>query len=160
MKKIFLLFCVSCISLFYAQSLAELRKSFVDAYKTKDNAKSFSLLTQNANKTSTQQAYQAAARIVEAKFEKPEQRKKLLKEGAMALEDIIKKEPDNAESRLIRLAIQENLPKFLGYNHAIVTDKNFLMKEYTSQEPAVKTLIKNFVQQSKTFTPEEKQRFK
>lgn len=75
MKKIFSLFCVLCVSLFYAQSLAELRKSFVDAYKTKDNAKSFSLLTQNANKTSTQQAYQAAARIVEAKFEKPEQRK-------------------------------------------------------------------------------------
>ncbi|MGB0881964.1 MAG: hypothetical protein ACPGSO_03345 [Vicingaceae bacterium] len=48
--------------------------------------------------------------------------------GKQALEALIKENNNNVELRFLRLTIQENLPKLLGYNNKIEEDKTFLNK--------------------------------
>lgn len=46
--------------------------------------------------------------------------------GKKNIEKAIKKEPDNAEYRFIRLSIQKNIPSVLGYKSNIKEDTEFL----------------------------------
>jgi hypothetical protein len=55
------------------------------------------------------------------------------------------------------LSIQEKSPKILKYNGNIKEDKNYLLDHYEEQSSALKTYIKNFILQSKSFSPAEKQ---
>ena len=48
------------------------------------------------------------------------------KKGKKNIEAAIKKEPNNAESRFIRLSVQKNAPKFLGYQSNIKEDVEFI----------------------------------
>ena len=86
-------------------------------------------------------------------------KKKLFEKGAKLLEDVIAKDGDNYEVRMIRLSIQENAPRITGYKGEINTDKAFLIKNYDGQPAALKTYVKNFVKLSPSFTKEEKAGF-
>lgn len=92
---------------------------------------------------------------MEAKVTK-NNRKALVKSGATSLESIIKSNPNNAELRLIRLSVQENIPKIVGYRGSMKDDKAFLLNNYSKQNAALKNYIKRFAMQSKTITEAER----
>jgi hypothetical protein len=80
----------------------------------------------------------------------------LVKDGATSLEEIVKNNPNNAELRVIRMSVQENVPKIVGYNKNLKEDKTFLINNYSKQNSDLKSYIKQFANQSKTFSGTEK----
>ena len=156
MKLIFV-FIFSFFS-FFQSDLEALRNSYSKANLSNDNAKNFIDLADK--KTSSDpiiSAYKAAAKILEAKITtEKNKRKSFVKTGANNLESIIKSNPNNAELRVIRMSVQENIPKIVGYNKNLKEDKIFLISNYSKQNAELKSYIKQFAAQSKTITVAEK----
>lgn len=76
--------------------------------------------------------YMAATCMVMAKHAfNPYNKFKYFVDGKKLLETTIKNNSFNTELRLIRFAIQINVPSFLGYNKEIHTDKLFLLNNYS-----------------------------
>lgn len=73
------------------------------------------------------------------------------------LEFAVASEPNNIEIRLIRLSIQEKVPKIVNYNKNKKEDKDFLLEHNKEQSGNLKTYIKHFMLQSKSFSTAEKQ---
>jgi len=110
-----------------AQS-SEIRNSYHAATQSEANAKIFYNLVKDVTKSEKAEmiAYKGAAKALLARYEPLSKRKAKLKEGIAWVEDAVTKSPKNAEVRLIRLSIQENLPKFLKYNKNIEEDRKFI----------------------------------
>lgn len=157
--KLIIAFLSAFIFLFQAPDLESVRAKYPSAHTTKQNADRFAKLVEKGS-GSTMAGYKAAAKIIQAKFAKGEGRKKIISAGATSLENAVKADPDNAELRLIRLSIQESLPKFIKYNGHIAADKAFLLKNYTEQNSSLKSHIRKFAATSKSFTAAEKQKLK
>ena len=82
----------------------------------------------------------------------------LLKEGKPLLENALKQQPQNAELHLIRLSVQEYLPKVVPYRNNITADKDFILAHYAQQSPELQKHIAGFVKKSKVFNDEEKKK--
>ena len=82
----------------------------------------------------------------------------LLKEGKPLLENALKQQPQNAELHLIRLSVQEHLPKVVPYRNNITADKDFILAHYAQQSPELQKHIAGFVKKSKVFNDEEKKK--
>ena len=155
--KIALVLLASFIS-FFQVSTTDLSKSFQQASLSAEQAQAFyeKVLT---IKTTDESAtlYKGAALVTKAKFEKKiKDKKDLVKEGALLIEAAIEKEPANVEFRLVRLIIQENTPKIVGYYKNIDSDKNMIIKQYSHQSTALKKWIKSYAEQSKAFTADDR----
>lgn len=155
--KIAFVWMISFMS-FFQVSTADLSKSFQQASLSAEQAQAFyekaSLI-----KTTDESAslYKGAALVTLAKFEKKiKVKKELVQEGALLIEAAIEKEPTNVEFRLVRLIIQENTPKIVGYYKNIDIDKNIIIKQYGQQTTALKKWIKTYAEQSKAFTVDER----
>ena len=59
----------------------------------------------------------------------PTKKLKNFNEGKEILESFIQKSPDNIEARYIRIFVQSEIPKFLGYNKEIETDIEFVKQK-------------------------------
>ncbi len=155
--KLMFVFLLSIFS-FFQSDLEALRNSYSKANLSNENAKNFIDLAEK--KTSSDpviSAYKASAKILEAKITTGISKKKaLVKTGATSLEEIIKNNPNNAELRVIRMSVQENIPKIVGYNKNLKDDKTFLLTNYAKQNPELKNYIKRFIEQSKTTSAAEK----
>lgn len=153
--KLFLSFFAAFV-FFFQSDLETLRNSYAKANESNSNTQNF---IDTAEKQSGSDAvtvgYKAAAKIMEAKIAKSN-RKSLVKTGATSLESVIKSNPNNAELRLIRMSVQENIPKIVGYRGSLKDDKAFLLNNYSKQNTALKGYIKRFAMQSKTMTEAEK----
>lgn len=153
--KLFLSFFAAFV-FFFQSDLETLRNSYAKANESNSNTQNF---IDTAEKQSGSDAvtvgYKAAAKIMEAKIAKSN-RKALVKTGATSLESVIKSNPNNAELRLIRMSVQENIPKIVGYRGSLKDDKAFLLNNYSKQNTALKGYIKRFAMQSKTMTEAEK----
>jgi hypothetical protein len=153
--KLILSFFAAFVFLFQSD-LETLRNSYAKANESNSNTQNF---IDTAEKQSGSDAvtvgYKAAAKIMEAKIAKSN-RKSLVKTGATSLEAVIKSNPNNAELRLIRMSVQENIPKIVGYRGSLKDDKAFLLNNYSKQNTALKGYIKRFATQSKTMTEAEK----
>lgn len=153
--KLFLSFFAAFV-FFFQSDLETLRNSYAKANESNSNTQNF---IDTAEKQSGSDAvtvgYKAAAKIMEAKIAKSN-RKSLVKTGATSLESVIKSNPNNAELRLIRMSVQENIPKIVGYRGGLKDDKAFLLNNYSKQNTALKGYIKRFAMQSKTMTEAEK----
>ncbi len=128
---------------------------------SENNAKEFASkladITKDNNKTLV--AYKGASIVILSKYKKEvSDKSKNFKEGAKMVEFAVTSEPNNIEIHLIRLSIQEKSPKILKYNGNIKEDKKFLLDHYEEQSSTLKTYIKNFILQSKSFSTAEKQR--
>jgi hypothetical protein len=71
------------------------------------------------------------------------------KQGHKMLEAAIKKEPENAEYRLLRLMVQEHAPGVLGYRDDIQKDCELIRKSYKSQSPEIQEYIGAYNKKSK-----------
>ncbi|AKK72281.1 hypothetical protein HX13_02365 [Chryseobacterium sp. P1-3] len=147
---------VAAFLFFFQSDLETLRSSYAKANDSSTNTQSFiDAAEKQPGSDPVTLGYKAAAKIMEAKVTKGN-RKALVKTGATSLESIIKSNPNNAELRLIRLSVQENIPKIVGYRGSMKDDKAFLLNNYNKQNAALKNYIKRFAMQSKTITEAER----
>jgi hypothetical protein len=149
-------FCVS-------QELKELRiaypKANTDVTVTDLLYDQLSSVSKEDDKTLV--AYKGAVTTLKAKHAKGfANKKKFFKEGALLLESAIAANPKNIEIRCLRLGVQENSPKIVGYKKNIAEDKQFLLDHYTSSTDSdIRRFVRGYVLLSKTFTEAEKQLF-
>lgn len=147
----------------FAPDITEVRQSYREASNSEDDAKQLyddlSEVVQNDDKTLV--AYKGAVTTMMAKYaEGVKQKKMFFKEGMQLLEHAIANEPKNVEIRYIRLSVQENSPKIVGYKENIPEDKQFIIDHYKSvADEGAKKFIKGYASQSEVFDETEKQLF-
>tara|TARA_B100001105_G_C22280220_1_gene394987 strand:- start:40 stop:528 length:489 start_codon:yes stop_codon:yes gene_type:complete len=154
------------ILLFFANPKSELisvRQQYIDAATSESSANEFhdglkDLKANGANHTLM--AYKAASIVLLAKYESGLITKtKLFNRGTDLLEEIIEKDPNNYEARLIRLNIQDNVPWITGYTSELKKDKAFLIKNYAKQDASLRDFAKKYALQSDAFSKKEKAMF-
>lgn len=129
--KNFIFFAVTLfLSLNTAAQNSEIRNSYHAATKSEENAGVFYNLVKDVTKSDKAEmiAYKGAAKALLARYEPLAKRKSKLKEGIEWVEDAVSKSPQNPEVRLVRLSIQESLPKFLNYHKNIEEDRSLIKK--------------------------------
>jgi len=141
-------------------SISEIRKLYLSAMNSESNAKEFvsklADVTKGDNKTLV--AYKGASLTIASKLEKKvSDKSKKFKEGSNLIEYAVANEPNNIEIRLIRLSVQENVPKIVNYRANKKEDTKFLLDHYSEQSGALKTYVGNFIMQSRSFSEAEKQ---
>lgn len=106
-------------------------------------------------------AYKGAISTLKAKFAKNFRNKKMyFKDGAMLIEYVLELEPNNIEVRCLRLSVQENAPKIVGYNKNIAEDKQYILDHYSEiSDTEIKNFIKGYILLSNAFSESEKQLF-
>ena len=106
-------------------------------------------------------AYKGAVSTLKAKHSKAVKNKKTyFKEGAKLIEYAVQSEPKNIEIRCLRLSVQENSPKVVGYKKNIAEDKQYILDHYKQiSNTEIKKFIKGYVLLSNAFSESEKQLF-
>lgn len=125
----------------------QIRLAYRDATESKENAEKFYGMVQNTQKNGTTElvAYKGAAITLLARYEKLLDRADKVKEGVEWIEHAVKSDPDNPEIRLVRLSVQQNLPKLLKYNHNIEEDSELIRKAYPNiQDEGLKKMIQGY----------------
>src|SRR5690606_2776110 len=90
-------------------------------------------------------AYKGAGLMLLARYEKLAARGPKVKEAVPWIEQAIANEPNNAEIRLIRLSVQEHLPKFLKYHQNIEDDRQFIRQALPSlEDQGLKAMINGY----------------
>jgi len=106
--------------------------------------------------------YKGAIYASMANYAKSKQEKiKLFNDGKKMLEQSIKADSSNVELRFLRLTIQTNCPKALGYHKQINSDKNFIVTNFnTLKSSDLKSKMLEFLIASSYLSPAEKQKIK
>lgn len=119
--------------------------------------KMISELTELQNNSATHLAYLGGLQTIQANHVfSPISKLKTFNKGKKNIEQAIKSETENAELRFIRLSIQYNVPKFLGYSSDIDTDKNFVLKNFKNiTNKDLKRLIRGFFEDSDLLAKDE-----
>ncbi|MBA5628789.1 hypothetical protein [Moheibacter lacus] len=154
MKAILFIFTTLFFSFQIFGQTAELRKSYKEATKSEASAKAFYEKVKNVSDSDSNAAllaYKGAGKTLLARYEPLLDRKDKVKAGINLVEKAIQNEPDNVEARLVRLSIQENLPKMFKYNGEIESDKKFIQSKLNSikDEDLVKMINGYFAEFSK-----------
>ncbi|MFS4454843.1 hypothetical protein [Maribacter sp. 2304DJ31-5] len=141
--------------------LAEVRQKYKQAYHSPEITHDLNtmLLEVSATDKPVLIGYKGALLTLKAKHAKGIKNKKaFFKKGITFLELAITKEPSNIEIRFLRLSVQENAPKIVGYKGNLKEDKFFIHNNYEkTKNSAVKSLITDYVASSTLFTTAEKQ---
>ncbi len=147
----------------FSQELKELRvdypKANLDEAVTNILHKKLSAISKEDNKILV--AFRGAITTLKAKFAKGlKDKKNYFKEGALLLEYAVEQESNNIEIRCLRLGVQENAPRIVGYKKNIQEDKQFLLEHYKStSNKEVRNFVRGYVLLSDVFTDAEKQLF-
>ncbi len=144
-------------------TLSEIRKLYPNASISENNANELvsKLTSVDLKEDKTLVAYKGASIAIASKYQKKVADKiKKFKEAVKLVEMAIASEPTNLEIHLIRLSIQENVPKIVKYNKNIKEDVTFILEHYKEQSPDLKEYLKKFILQSKSFSTQEKQTIK
>ncbi|MDO4228215.1 MAG: hypothetical protein Q4C98_00210 [Capnocytophaga sp.] len=153
----FFLFFLICFSL-KAQSLENIRNAYITASSSEEKALHFyEFMEKSTSENPIVSAYVGASQMIYAKYAK--KKAELLKSGKNLIENAITNQPNDIEIRLIRLSVQENLPKIIPYRKNINDDKNFILKHIDKQPLTMQKYIGNYVKKSNVFSEEEKERF-
>ena len=134
-----------------------MRTDFENASKSSNNVSIlYNKLDDYSGDNQTIIAYKGASKIMKARYIKDKETKKqYFTDGATLINNSIKKDSKDVENRLIRLIIQENIPKFIKYNQNIQEDKTFIVENYSSASKEVKTLVKSYAKKYNTFTAQQ-----
>jgi hypothetical protein len=145
--------------IFSNPTITEIRKLYATASSSESNAKEFAAKLNEVSKedNKTLVAYKGASLAILSKLEKKvSDKSKKFKEGSSLIEYAVANEPNSIEIRMIRLSVQENVPKIVNYRGNKKDDKKFLLDHYKEQTVALKDYIGDFISQSKSFTTAEK----
>lgn len=163
MKYTFLILFSFISILGFAQDLKEIRELYPNAAENLENTTKLAGELQTVNNTEKPVllAYKGAVKTLKAKFTKSKSDKKeFFKEGVTLIENAVKADPENIEIRYLRLSVQENSPRFLGYHKDIEDDKEFILKNYTNTSSKdLKSILKDFSLKSESFNEVEKRSF-
>ena len=144
MKYLVLVLCICALPL-RGQSIGEVRRAYPMASASKEEATAFVALMAKAPAADVVlSAYKGASLMILAKF--GGKRTALLKEGKALIEGALAQEPENAELHLIRLSVQQNLPKIVPYRNNIAADKAFLKAHYSKQPADLQAYISGFLE--------------
>ena len=158
------LFCIFFILFSLSNpTLSEIRKLYPNASISENNAAELAskLASIDINDDKILLAYKGASIAIVSKYQKKVGDKiKKFKEGVKLVDLSITSESNNIELRLIRLSIQENVPKIVKYNKNIKEDVASILEHYKVQSPDLKEYLKKFILQSKSFSTQEKQSIK
>ena len=147
----------------FSPSLTKVRTDYKKSFNNKEVTLQLNKYLAKVKKTDKKLlvAYKGAVLILMAKYSKViKEKKTFFKEGATLLNFAIFEEPANVEMRCIRLSIQENAPKLLKYRANKTEDKQFIKDGYdTIKSATIKTYVRGFIMQSKSFSDEEKKEF-
>ena len=77
------------------------------------------------------------------------------KQGHELLEAAIAEQPANTEFRFLRLIIQENAPRILGYYKNVKDDKEQIVGNYNQLSEALKNAIVNYASHSEVLLKED-----
>jgi hypothetical protein len=159
------LFFASILFLIFSTnpSVVEIRKLYPTVTSSEANSREFvaTLATVSKEDNKILVAYKGASIAIVSKLEKRiSDKSKKFKEGAGLIEFAIASEPNNIEIRLIRLSVQENVPRIVNYRKNKDEDKQFILDNYGSQTGELKGYISRFIKQSKSFSETEKQAIK
>lgn len=143
--------------------ITEIRKLYPGSAKTEESAKAFHDKLESVNQTDANKAlvaYKGASETLLSKFANTLGKKtKHMKAGANLIDAAAAADPDNIEIRMIRLSVQESVPKIVGYKKNMKEDKAFIAANY-AKSGDLKEYIKNFILRSKSFTDAEKKAYK
>ncbi len=138
---------VLCATLAKAQDLSNIRLLYKDATKSKEQAVAFYEPLQGVTKSDKPVlvAYKGSGLMLLARYEKLAARGPKVREAVQWIEQAVAEEPDNAEIRLIRLSVQEHLPKFLKYHENIEADREFVQEAMPSlRDEELKAMISGY----------------
>ena len=79
----------------------------------------------------------------------PGQKLSMFKQGHKLLEAAISREAKNPEFRFLRLMIQENAPKIVGYNNNVADDARLVKASYKSFPETVQKAVLSYSKTSK-----------
>jgi hypothetical protein len=152
---------ISCLFLLFLRSpeISEVRKLYTDAAKSEANANAFSekvadVPDNDANKVLV--AYKGCALTLKSKFSGVLGDKiSFMKQGAKLIDAAAAAEPNNIEIRMIRLSVQESVPRIVNYRANKKDDKAVILRNYRDSGE-LKEYIRKFIVQSKSFTAAEK----
>jgi len=166
MKKIiFLLFfyATSFSSFSQGVTLDGLRREYNQVKKDSAScAKLYKKIIKSSNADVSMTAYRGAIIAAMADYPKDKKEKiKLFNTGKKLLEQSVAADTANVEMRFLRYTVQVSSPKALGYNKQLLSDKNYILKNYSSiTNIAVKNMISTFLLQYAPLTETEKQKLK
>jgi uncharacterized protein (DUF2147 family) len=158
-----LLFLPILLFFFANADISEVRKLYTDAAKSEANANAFNeklagVPENDPNKVLV--AYKGCGLTLKSKFSGVLGDKiKFMKEGAKLIDAAAAAEPNNVEIRMIRLSVQESVPRIVGYRENKKEDKALILKNF-KETGELKEYIRNFINQSKSFTAAERKSLK
>lgn len=122
--------------------LTEIRALYVSSVSSEKGARKLEIITEKKN-NSIIRGYNGASKMVMAKYYlNPVTKWRSFNEGREILETAINGDSTEPELRFIRLAIQKNIPSFLGYKNDQDRDKRFLENAlFTIKDDELKKLI-------------------
>lgn len=148
MKKLFsILAILSSAMLVCAQNVDDLRVLYRDATKSEEQAQAFyePLTEVTKDDKPVLVAYKGAGLMLLARYEKLTERGPKVKDAVPWIEQAVADDPDNPEIRLIRLSVQEHLPKFLKYSQDIEDDRQFIQQALPSvTDSGLKAMINGY----------------
>jgi len=147
-KLLSLLF--TCVSVFAIAQKFD-KTLFYQAMESKDSAKIHQQETILQNYSiKEKQAYEGVLLLKKSGI-LVNKRDKLasFKAGKIKLETAIKKDSANTEYHFLRLMIQENAPKILGYHTELEKDNIYIRKNFKTLSPSVQQAILGYSRQSK-----------
>ncbi len=155
---------IPILFLFFANpELAEVRKLYTDAAKSQSQADAFASKlagVADADQNKVLVAYKGCSLTLKSKFSGVlSQKISFMKEGAKLIDAAAAAEPGNIEIRMIRLSVQESVPRIVNYRANRKEDKAMILKNY-KEAGELKEYVRNFISQSKSFTAEEKKALK
>ena len=99
---------------------------------------------------SGKEAYEGAMTMKKASLAGgPDKKLSLFKSGRKKLEEAIQKDSSNIEFRFLRLIIEENAPKVLGYKNDLKKDSEYIRKSYKTLPKSVQQVIEGYSKKSK-----------
>ncbi|WP_273565335.1 hypothetical protein [Maribacter halichondriae] len=146
-----------------APELSKVRTDYREASNSEEMTKKLhdNLISVSKNDETVLVAYKGAITTMMSKYaEGIKDKKTFFKDGRELLEFAVETVPESVEIRCIRLSVQENAPKIVGYKKNIVEDKQFILDNYASMtDTGAKEFVKGYSLQSDAFSDAEKQLF-
>ena len=156
------LLLISLFILAINPNIKEVRENYKQAVTSKSEAVSFNDYLKKITKEDDQRlvAYKGASITLTARYLKGAKEKGIsFKKGVEWVEYAIERKPLDMEVRFVRLSIQQNSPKFLGYNKEIESDKSFILTNFnTIRSKDFKAYLKSYILDSEHFSQEEKKK--
>lgn len=161
-QKAFLILLILLPFVSNSQNLESIRSQYPKAKESSEiTDRMYEELSGVSGENHVLSAYKGAISALKADFAKGIKNKKdFFKEGAELLDQAVAAEPENVEIRYLRLTVQENAPKIVGYHGNIDEDKEVIKNRFHNLESdSLKAVIRGFIKISSNFDKDEKSEF-